>query len=181
MLTLLVRLLAAGSRVSDWTGRAVAGLTVMMVLVTFAVVVLRYGFNLGWISMQESVVYLYAANFMTGMAYTLQRDGHVRVDIFYQKLGPRGRAWVDLLGTLFLLLPMCSFILWTSWDYVAESWAVLETSSEAGGLPWVYLLKSLLLLMPVLLIIQGLAMLASCTLTLFGRSVPGPHDGMKEI
>ncbi|MCG6887316.1 MAG: TRAP transporter small permease subunit [Proteobacteria bacterium] len=181
MMGLLTRLAATGNRISEQAGRAVAVLTGLMVLVTFTVVVLRYGFNLGWISMQESIVYLYATNFMLGMAYTLQRDGHVRVDIIYQKFGPRGRAWVNLLGTMFLLLPMCGFILWTSWDYVAESWAVLETSSEAGGLPWVYLLKSLLLVMPALLLVQGLAMLAESLLTLLGQATKGPHDGVKEI
>lgn len=181
MTALLAWLASAGDRISDWTGRAVAVLTGLMVLVTFAVVLLRYGFNLGWISMQESIVYLYATNFMIGAAYTLRRDGHVRVDIFYQRLGIRARARVDLLGTLLLLLPMCGFILWSSWTYVGESWAVLESSQEAGGLPWVYLLKTLLLVMPLLLIIQGVAMVARALLILLGHPPAAPRDGVKEI
>ena len=143
--------------ISEWTGRAIAWFTLMMVLVTFAVVILRYLFDTGWIAMQESVTYLHAMVFLLGAAYTLHHQAHVRVDIFYHRFGPRGRALVDLLGTLFLLLPVCGFILFSSWDYVLDSWAYRETSSEPGGLPWVYLLKSLLLLMPLLLSLQGLA------------------------
>jgi TRAP-type mannitol/chloroaromatic compound transport system permease small subunit len=128
-----------------------------MVLVTFAVVVLRYAFNTGWIAMQESITYLHATVFMLGAAYTFKHDGHVRVDIFYQKFGDKGRAWVNLVGTILLLYPLMIFILWVSWDYVAESWKVMEGSREAGGLPGVFLLKSLLLLMPVAMMMQGLA------------------------
>ena len=136
-------------------GHAVSWLTLLMVLNIFIVVVLRYFFDTGWIAMQESAIYLHATNFMLGSAFTLAQDGHVRVDIFYQKFSPRGRAWVDLLGTLFLLLPVCAFIFWASLDYVASAWHIREASPEAGGLPWLYVLKSLLLLMPVLLLIQG--------------------------
>jgi len=136
-------------------GHVISWLTLLMVLIIFSVVVLRYFFNTGWIAMQESAIYLHAINFMLGSAFTLARDGHVRVDIFYQKFSPRGRAWVDLLGTLLLLLPFCVFIFWTSLDYVANAWQIHEASPEAGGLPWLYLLKSLLLLMPLLLLIQG--------------------------
>jgi len=142
---------------SEWSGRAVAWLTLLMVLITFVVVVLRYGFDTGWIGMQEAITYLHAAVFMLGAAYTLRHEGHVRVDIFYHRLGPRGKALVDLLGTLLLLWPMCLFIAFISWEYVAVSWERLETSNEPGGLPFVYLLKSLLLLMPLLLLLQGLA------------------------
>ncbi len=145
--------------IADATGRLVAWFTLLMVLVTFAVVVLRYAFNTGWIAMQESITYLHALVFMLGAAYTLRHGGHVRVDIFYQKLSEKGRAWVNLLGTALLLYPLMIFILWISWDYVSESWTVLEGSREAGGLPGVFLLKTLLLLMPVAMMLQGLALM----------------------
>jgi TRAP-type mannitol/chloroaromatic compound transport system permease small subunit len=138
-------------------GEAISWLSLSMVLVTFLVVVLRYVFDQGSIALQESVTYMHASLFMLAIAYTLGRDGHVRVDIFYQRLSRRGRAWVDLLGTLLLLIPVCLLILWLGWDYVAESWHVREGSREAGGLPGVYLLKTLILLMPALLLLQGLA------------------------
>ena len=152
----LVRRLDA---LSEWLGRLVGWATLLMVLITFAVVLLRYLFDTGWIAMQESVTYLHAAVFMLGAAYTLKHDGHVRVDILYQKLSPRARAWVDLLGTLLLLFPVVGFIFWVSWDYVVESWRVLEGSREAGGLPGVFLLKTLILLLPLTLALQGLALL----------------------
>lgn len=168
--------------INEWTGRAVAWLTLLMVITTFTVVVLRYGFDLGSIAMQESIIYLHALNFMLGAAFTLKHDAHVRVDIFYQKMGPRGQAWVDLVGTLVLLLPVCGFIFWSSWDYVAAAWAVRETSGEAGGLPFVYLLKSILLLMPCLLMLQGAVIIITSVLILQGKPVvPEQHDGVREI
>ncbi len=142
---------------SEWTGRLIAWLTLLMVLVTFAVVILRYAFNLGWIGMQESVTYLHALVFMIGTAYTLKHEEHVRVDIFYRDMSMRLRAIVDLLGAIFLLTPVCVFILWMSWKYVFTSWSITEGSGDPGGLPWVYLLKTTMLLMPLLMLLQGLS------------------------
>jgi len=141
----------------EWTGRTISWLTLGMVLMTFIVVFLRYVFNIGWIALQESISYMHALVFLIGAAYTLQHNEHVRVDIIYQKLSKRGRTWIDLLGNLFILLPVMLFIFWISWDYVIDSWNVLESSREAGGLPGVYLLKSSILLMSALLILQSIA------------------------
>ena len=155
MKSLAVRL----EQLAEYTGRVIAWATLLMVLITFLVVMLRYAFDLGWIALQESVTYLHATVFMLGAAYTLKHQGHVRVDIFYQKMSARGRAWVDLLGTLLLLFPVCGFISWVGWEYVSDSWRVLEGSREAGGLPGVFLLKSLILLLPLTLGLQGMASL----------------------
>jgi TRAP-type mannitol/chloroaromatic compound transport system permease small subunit len=168
----VTRLARALDRLADLTGLAVSWLTLAMVLLTFAVVVLRYVFDTGWIAMQESVTYLHAVVFMLGAAYTLRRNGHVRVDIFYRRHGRRGQAWVDLLGTLLLLLPTSVFIFWISWRYVADAWAVHEGSREAGGLPGVYLLKTLILIMPALLLLQGTALALRGLLTLSGAAEP---------
>ncbi|MBK1701653.1 TRAP transporter small permease subunit [Thiococcus pfennigii] len=165
-------LIGALERINDLVGRTVAWLALAMVAVTFLVVVLRYLFDLGWIALQESVTYMHALLFMLGIGYALRHDGHVRVDIFYQRLSPRGRAWVDLLGTLLLLFPVCLFIAWMAWDYVAASWAVAEASREAGGLPGVYLLKALILVMPALVMVQGLATALRNALFLAGIAVP---------
>ncbi len=155
---------------SEWTGRAVSWLTLLMVIVTIAIVALRYLFNTGWIAMQESVTYLHATVFMLGIAYTLRHDGHVRVDIFYRKMSARRRAWVDLLGTVLLLLPTCVFILWVSWDYVAASWALREGSREAGGLPGVFLMKSLIPLTATLILLQGVSMALRSVMVIRGRA-----------
>ena len=122
-------------RFSELTGSAVAWLTILMVLGTFVIVVLRYGFDLGWIAMQESITWMHAAVFMLGTAYTLKRDEHVRVDIFYRGMSVRYRAAVNLAGTAVFLLPMTVFLAISSWDYVWTSWAIREASREAGGLP----------------------------------------------
>jgi TRAP-type mannitol/chloroaromatic compound transport system permease small subunit len=170
------------NRINETCGRMVSWLTLAMVLVTFAVVVLRYLFNMGWIAMQETITYMHALVFMLGVAYTLKRGGHVRVDIFYHKFSQRRQAWVNLLGTLLFLLPTFGFILWVCWDYVLFSWSLQEHSQEAGGLPFLYLLKSVLLLMPVLMLLQGVAILAENLLILLGH-VPATEDqnGVREI
>jgi len=138
------------------SGKAVAWLTVVMVLLTFSIVVLRYGFNLGWIWLQESLTYLHVAVFSIVAAWTLQQDGHVRVDIFYAKMTEKNRARVNLSGSLLFLVPFCIFILIIAWPYVANSWKLLESSREAGGLPLVFLLKSLIMVMPALLLGQAM-------------------------
>ncbi len=144
-------------QVAERTGRAAAWLALALVLVTFSVVVLRYLFAFGSIALQEAALYLHASLFLLGAAYTLKADAHVRVDIFYRHLAARGRAVVDLLGALLLLLPVCGFLLWISWDYVASAWALHEGSRETGGLPYVYLLKTLIPLAAGLLILQGIS------------------------
>ncbi len=102
-------------------------------------------------------MYLYAVLFMIGISYTFQCDGHVRVDIFYNRFSAKTRAWVNLLGILCLLLPMCGFIFYISWDFVVASWEYHETSGDAGGLEYVYLLKSMIPVMAVLLALQAVS------------------------
>ena len=157
-------------------GKGAAWLTVVMVLLTFVIVILRYGFNLGWIWLQESLTYLHVTVFMVVTAWTLQDNGHVRVDIFYTRMTKRNRAWVDLLGTILFLAPFCIFILVTAWPYVANSWVLLEGSREAGGLPLVFLIKSLILIMPVLLLGQCLVNTVDAWNALRGGQSPG-HVG----
>jgi len=156
-------------RINDVIGRGIAWLTLVMVLVTFLIVVLRYAFSIGWIAMQESVVYLHALVFMLGAAYTLKQNAHVRVDIFYNKLGDRARAWIDLAGVLLLLAPFCLFIIVISWNYVSLSWSLLEGSRDAGGLPAVFLLKTAIPVMAGLLMLQGIAQALRSILVLRGR------------
>lgn len=148
-------------RVALVTGRLTAWLALVLVLVTFSVVVLRYAFQIGSIALQESILYLHASLFLLGAAYTLKMDAHVRVDIFYRHMSKKNRALVDLLGTLVLLLPVCLFLLWISADYVANAWALREGSRETGGLPFVYLLKTLIPISGGLLIIQGISLVST--------------------
>lgn len=143
----------------DRLGRMISWFTLVMVVLTTLIVLLRYGFNIGWIAMQESVIYLHGAVFMLGIAYTLKADEHVRVDIFYQRFSAKGKAKVDLFGSLFMLFPVCISLFVFSLDYVIQSWSLLEGSGEAGGIPGVFMLKTLLLVMPTLLMLQGVAII----------------------
>jgi len=142
---------------TDLTGKFVSWFTLLMVFITFIIVVLRYGFNMGWIAMQESVLYMHGLVFLLGAAYTLKEGGHVRIDVFYQKYSVKTRALVDLFGTVFLLMPVCIFVFIISWDYVSVSWRIMEESSQPGGLPFVYISKTFLLIFSVTLILQGIS------------------------
>ena len=135
----------------------ISWLTLLLVALVISVVLSRYFLGIGSIAIQESVSYVHAIIFMLGLAYTLQRGGHVRVDIFYREFSARRKALIDLLGAALFLLPFCGFILFSSWDYVMASWSIKETSSETGGIAAVYLLKTLMIIMPATLALQGIA------------------------
>ncbi|WP_447530319.1 TRAP transporter small permease subunit [Vreelandella sp. TE19] len=173
------RLLRALDGLTEGVGRAIAWLVIVMMLVQFAIVVLRYVIGTNSIVMQESVMYMHAAVFMLGSAWTLKHDGHVRVDIFYRKLSSRARAWIDFLGTLFLLIPVALFIAIGSVHYVASSWAILERSPN-GGIPAVYLLKTLILVMVGLLLLQAVAQLIRQALIIRG-ALPNPSHEHEEV
>lgn len=148
-------------RISDVTGRVVAWLTLLMVVVTAVIVIMRYVFDAGAIWLQESVTWMHAAVFMIGAAYTLLHEEHVRVDIFYRKMGSRARAFVDFFGTVAFLLPLCAYLAFQAYDFAATSWAIHETSREPGGLPYpmIPVLKSMVVLMPVAVALQGVSLM----------------------
>lgn len=144
-------------RFTDASGKLLAWLALGMALLTAVIVIMRYGFNSNSIFAQELVTYMHASLFMLGAAYALKVGAHVRVDIFYRNFSDRGKAWVNSLGGIVFLVPVCLFILVSSWDFVTEAWAIRETSSEPGGIPAVYLLKTLIPLMALNLLLQGVA------------------------
>jgi TRAP-type mannitol/chloroaromatic compound transport system permease small subunit len=156
---ILARIAHLLDRTNRWVGEAVAWLTLFMVVLVCAVVLLRYVFDTGAIWLQESVTWMHAMVFLLGAAYTLGQDEHVRVDIFYRGLGARGQGWVDLGGTVLLLLPVCLYIFWSSLDYVGAAWAVREASRETGGLPGLYVLKTVIPLTALLLAFQGIVVI----------------------
>ncbi|KAA6187243.1 TRAP transporter small permease subunit [Thiohalocapsa marina] len=176
----LPRLLRLARRIDAFNarlGQACAWLTLFLVVGTAVVVVLRYGFNIGAIALQEAVLYAHALVFMGAAAWVLQRNAHVRVDIFYQRFSARRQALVNLLGNLFLLLPFCLFIGWASWDYVINAWSTLEASGESGGLPLVFLQKSILWLLAGSLGLQGVADLIKAGHLLAGHALPESSHG----
>jgi TRAP-type mannitol/chloroaromatic compound transport system permease small subunit len=138
-------------------GRAVAWLVLAVVLLQFALVLARYVFDFGSIKLTEAVIYGHATVIMLAAAWTLAAGGHVRVDVFYAVASERTRARIDLIGALLLLLPFALVLLWLSIPYAARSWAILERSQETSGLPFVYLLKTLIPLFAALMGLQGVA------------------------
>ena len=168
MFNRIVSLTKAIDQVTDFTGRFVSWFTVVMVFVVVTVVVTRYFLQVGSIALQESVTYLHAMVFLMGIGYTLKHGGHVRVDIFYRNFSTKQRAAIDITGGILFLLPVSAFIFFFSWDYVMASWSIGETSAENNGLPFVFLLKTLMLLMPASLFLQGLAEIFRNTFVLMG-------------
>lgn len=160
---------------SNGFGRWLSWLTLIMAILMFVVVFFRYALNLGSIALQESVLYLHATIFMGASAYTLLHDGHVRVDVFYRRFSPKTKASIDLFGTLVFLLPVCIFISLISLGYINKAWAIKEASSEPGGLPGVFLLKSLIYLLSASLFLQGLSEALKNFLFLTGQSSAPIH------
>lgn len=143
-------------RITEIFGQILSLLIVVMVLCTVLVVILRYGLAQGSIALQESLTYMHGAVFLLGAAYTLKVDQHVRVDIFYRRFSLRTKVWVNAIGMLVFLMPVALFIFFASLDYVHSSWQAKEISVEPGGLPFVYLLKSLIPLMALNLFLQSI-------------------------
>ncbi|MDH5544805.1 MAG: TRAP transporter small permease subunit [Gammaproteobacteria bacterium] len=162
-------------QITEWTGRLISWLVLFMVVVMFIVVVLRYMFNVGWIAMQESVTYAHVLVFMLGTAFAMKHNQHVRVDIFYQRYSPSGRAWINIFGSVFLLLPVAVYIFSSSYEYVLDSISLKESSREAGGLPFVYLLKLQMLIMAGLLVLQALAEIIRNAFIVVGIEQEGEH------
>lgn len=167
--------------VNHAVGQFIAWFALLMVIDQFVVVIMRYIFNVGLIPMQESIWYCHGILFMMGAGWTLMRDGHVRVDIFYREASPRRKAMVDLFGVVVLLLPL-AYVAWDlSWPYVVDSWKVREGSTELTGLPIIYLYKTVILVMLVLLTLQAVALAIRSALLLAGIEKPHPaeqHEGL---
>jgi TRAP-type mannitol/chloroaromatic compound transport system permease small subunit len=143
---------------NDWVGRSVAWVTLVMVLVVFVDVVMRYAFNTSFVFTQELEWHLFAVVFLLGAGYTLLYDGHVRVDIFYQRFRPSIKAWVNLIGVIFFLIPGCIMVIDTSLQFVANSYNVMEGSPDPGGVPYRFVLKSAIPLGFALMLIQGISL-----------------------
>ena len=162
---------------NEKVGRGVAWLAIAMALVQFTVVIGRYVFNAGSTAAQESIWYMHGLIFMLGAGYTLLHDGHVRVDIFYRESAPARKALVDTLGAAFFLIPICVLTVYLSSSYVFNAWYnfnsgtwVLEGSTEGSGLPFIYLLKTVIPVFAILLVLQGFSMLLKALAYLTGAN-----------
>jgi TRAP-type mannitol/chloroaromatic compound transport system permease small subunit len=177
----LDRAAARIDRANELIGRFTLWLAFAMAGLTFLVASLRYGLNLGWVFLQEGAVYIHAVFFMLAMGYALLRDAHVRVDVFYHEFDAARRAKVNLIGHLTLLIPVCIALVYFSAPYVWKSWTRLEGSQESGGIPALFVLKSLLLVMPLLLVLQALSSAwTNFRLLEASRRAPAPRPDQQE-
>jgi TRAP-type mannitol/chloroaromatic compound transport system permease small subunit len=152
-------------------GRAAAWAALFIVVVQFAVVLLRYVFSIGSIWLSESIVYGHAVLFMLAAAWTLRDGGHVRVDVFYSEASERTKAKIDLAGAVLLLIPFMVVLAAFAVPYVARSWAVLERSRESSGLPLVFLLKTLIPAFALMMALQGISQAIRAA-----RALSGPAE-----
>ena len=160
----ILQLLAGLSTLTCVIVRPLRWLALIMVVLTFAIVILRYALSSGGVLLQESVMYLHGTLFMLAIALGVGDNTHVRVDILYSRRSPEQQAWIDLVGHILFLLPVAGFMIWVSLPYVSNSWQILEGSSEVGGIPGVFLLKTLIPLTGALLFCQGIAGVAAILL-----------------
>jgi TRAP-type mannitol/chloroaromatic compound transport system permease small subunit len=172
-------LLTKLENVSSIVGNSISFLLLALMLVSVVVVVIRYLFQSGSIALQESTVYLHAAVFTLAAGYSLQKNAHVRVDIFYQKMTHVQKAWINLFGTAFLLLPFCIFTFWVSFPYVQRSWEIGERSADAGGIPAVFLLKSLIIGLVLVLVFQALVETLRNVLIISGQVEVEENDSLE--
>lgn len=162
-------------RLSERTGQAISWLTTLMVLVVCYDVVTRYALKRSSVAIQELEWHLFAAIFLLGAAYTLKADRHVRVDVLYVRFSPATQAWVNLLGCLVFLIPFCLLVIFSSKTFVLNSFRIMETSPDPGGLPARWVLKACIPLGFLLLLLQGLAMMLKSLFVLRGND-----PGLKE-
>lgn len=168
-------------QVSEWLGRAVAWLTLVMILIGAFNAIVRYlgryiGWNLSSNAYLELQWYLFSLIFLLGASHTLRRDAHVRVDVIYGRLSGRAKAWIDLIGTLVFLIPFSVFGLWVSWPSVRNSWRIFEGSPDPGGLPR-YPIKTVILIAFALLIAQGVSEAIKAARRLSGAEPESTKDG----
>lgn len=164
----LIRLCRWIDTLNFWVGRVVSWVTALVVVVVFTDVLMRYAFNTSYVFTQELEWHLFAFIFLMGAGYTLQKDGHVRVDIFYQRMDKRQQAWINLLGVIFFLLPGCYLVISTSFGFVQNSFAVLEGSPDPGGIPYRYILKACIPAGFILIALQGISLGIKSLLTILG-------------
>lgn len=158
------------NRFSDILGKFTAILFILLLFNVFYDVIMRYLFNDVSIGMQELEWHLYATIFMLGIPYALYKDGHVRVDIIYDKMSPRKQAWIDLLGTLFLLIPFTILVVKYGIDFTIESYELGERSGDPGGLPYRWLIKSVIPIAFIAIAISGIGLIFKSINTLRNRT-----------
>ncbi|WP_206732082.1 TRAP transporter small permease subunit [Halarcobacter ebronensis] len=150
---MLLKLERGFDKFANFIGTITAIAMVLMILNVFYDVVMRYFFKSGSIAMQEMEWHLFSVIILIGIAYTLKEDGHVRVDLIYDKLTPRKKAMINMIGSIIFILPIAILVGLSSIDNAVEAFHSMEQSGDPGGLPYRWIVKSLIPLSFLLLII----------------------------
>ncbi len=154
----LKKIIAGIDTINDKVGRVVSWATLFLVSITFVDVVMRYTLNQSYVFTQELEWHVFAFIFLMGAGYTLKVDGHVRVEVFYGRLGPKGKAWINLIGVLFFLIPSSLLFIKTGLPFVAKSYQVMEGSPDPGGIPFRFILKACIPAGYALILLQGISL-----------------------
>lgn len=167
-------------RLNEWVGTGTSWLSTLLVVVVCYDVFTRYFLRKSSVAVQELEWHIFAVLFLIAAAYTLKQDSHVRVDVFYTLMSPRGQAWINMLGGIIFLIPFCILILWTSKNFISMSWAVKEISPDPGGLPYRYALKAMIPIGFSLILLQGIALTLRSFCTVIGRPMEDSDQQEKE-
>lgn len=159
-------------RVTEWAGRLVSWLCVLLVLIICYDVIMRYLFNSSSVAIYELEWHVFSLIFLMGAGYALKYDKHVRVDVFYSRFPEKTKAWINLIGTLLFLIPFCLILIAKGFDFVEHSWQLSESSPDPGGLPARYLIKAAIPLGIGLLLLQGLNLMFRSMLVLLDHNKP---------
>ncbi len=172
MVRFLEAYIKGADALTERTGRAVSWLALLLVLVVIYDVFTRYVLSASSVAVQELEWHVFSLLFLLGAAYTLKHNKHVRVDVFFARMSPKKQAMITILGGLFFLLPFTVLVVSSSWTFVANSFRILESSPDPGGLPLRFLLKAAIPAGFFLLLLQGVAEIFRALLFLTGKTVP---------
>lgn len=162
----LVRLI---DYINEWSGRVVMWLALILFIITAYETIQRYLFRITSVALQETTWHLYSLLFLLGLAYTLKHDRHVRVDIFYDRMSQRAKAWVNLFAVLVLIIPFSLLMVGFSWKFMLTAYQIGERSGDPGGLPARWILKAAIPAGFGLLLLQGISEISKNLLFLFGK------------
>lgn len=157
------------NKLSEKTGKIVAWLSTILVLLVCYDVAQRYIFKTTTVAFLDAEKYLFAIMFLMGASYTLKHNAHVRVDVFYAKAVPKSRAWIDFLGGVLFLVPFCLMMIYVGVKYTLVSWGYNEGSPEPGGLPARYIIKSFIPISFSFLFLQATAFVFTALLAILGE------------
>ncbi|MDA9034957.1 TRAP transporter small permease subunit, partial [Hyphomicrobiales bacterium] len=156
-------------KINEFVGKNISWFIILMVIVQLAIVMSRYIYGIGFLKLQELLIYLHGSLFTLAAGYTLLKDEHVRVDLIYREASQKYKSLINIFGSLVFLIPFCLLTFSTSLPYVRRSWKILEGSPETSGLNAVFILKTVLIIFPILLLLQSFSIIIRSSVSLIRK------------